>query len=212
MSKSIWFILFTVSFMCHVTSANATPKEIMIIRHTDKLIQDEPGPALSAPGLARSISFAFYFLKRFGEPDFIIAADDEKITGKEIAIRSIQTVAPLANLLQERHPNQPYPILHPYPSDNFQQLADDLLKQPMFNGKRVLICWSHQRIAKLTAALGVTDNIPDWPRPDYDTVYDLQFQSGLNKIAFTVLRNQFPVNTHLTWDMLNKSINGSKSS
>lgn len=206
MSKFIWVMLL----LSGMTIAHAAPKEIIIIRHTDKLLQDEPGPTLSAPGMARSISFAFYFLKRFGEPDYIIAADDKKESGKDIAIRSLQTVAPLANIMQERHPQVDYPILHPYPSDSYQQLANVLLTSSIFNGKRVVICWSHQHIAKLTAALGVTDNIPDWPRPDYDTVYYLQFQSGQNKVAITILRNQFPVNAHLTWDELNKNIIGIK--
>lgn len=206
MSKCIWVIFL----LCSLTTAYAAPKEIIIIRHTDKLLQDEPGPTLSAPGLARSITFAFYCLKRFGEPDYVIAADDTNERGKDIAIRSLQTVAPLANIMQQRHPQQAYPILHPYPSESYQQLANELLNLPMFNGKRVVICWSHQLIAKLTAALGVTDNIPDWPRPDYDTVYYLQFQPGQNKVAFTILRNQFPVNAHLTWDELNKNIIGIK--
>lgn len=200
----IKFMLGTVL----ITPVNvyAAPREIIIIRHADKLDMTESGPALSAQGLMRSIKFAFYFLDKFGEPDYIIAADDQKSDGKEIAIRSIQTVAPLANMMQERVPNQDYPIIHPYPSDSYEELADFLLDGAKFNNKLVLICWSHQRIAKLAAALGVTQNIPEWPRLDYDTVYVLKYDRAGKLTEFVELKNQFSVRLKGSWPELRDKI------
>lgn len=184
----------------------AAPREIIIIRHADKLELPEAGPALSAQGIMRSIKFAFYFLEKFGEPDYIIAADDQKSDGKEIAIRSIQTVAPLANMMQIKYPDHDYPIVHPYPSDSYEQLADYLLEDAKFRDKRVLVCWSHQRISKLAEALGVTQSIPAWPKLDYDTVYVLRYDRAGNFTEFKELKNQFPVHSKNSWPELRDKI------
>lgn len=189
-----------------VGMSHAAPREIIIVRHADKLEQIESGPALSAQGIMRSIKFAFYFLEKFGEPDFIVAADDQKETGKEIAIRSIQTVAPLANIMQIRYPDHDFPIIHPYPSDSYQQLADHLLNDEKFDDKLVLICWSHQRIAKLAAALGVVQPLPAWPKLDYDTVYIIDYDSSGYFKKFTELKNQFPVRLQGSWTALRDKI------
>lgn len=209
MSKFLSNLVIKIMLGALIITANeayATPREIIIIRHADKLDITQSGPALSAQGIVRSIKFAFYFLEKFGVPDYIIAADDQKSDGKEIAIRSIQTVAPLANMMQERFPNQDYPIIHPYPSDSYEELADFLLEETKFNDKLVLICWSHQRIAKLAAALGVTQNIPEWPRLDYDTVYVLKYDRAGKLTEFVELKNQFPVRLKGSWPELHDKI------
>ena len=192
----IFFILNLI-----LTTALAAPREIIIIRHADKLDQDESGPALSATGMVRSIKFAYYFLQKFGEPDFIFSAGDTKDGGKEIAIRSLQTVAPLANIMQERHPEADYPILHHYSNNRYDLLAYDLLHNAIYNNKLIIICWSHQRIAKLAEALGVRSNIPEWPRSEYDTVYVLQYTSSSNA-NLTELKQQFPIRQAYTWEAL----------
>lgn len=200
--------LVTAAFMVMIamSSARAAPREIIIIRHADKLDQTETGPTLSAQGIMRSIKFSFYFLDKFGEPDFIVAADDQKDNGKEIAIRSIQTVAPLANIMQARYPNKDFPIIHPYPSDSYQELANYLMNNEKFDGKLVLICWSHQRIAKLAMALGVTQPLPAWPKLDYDTVYKLDYDRVGNFKKFTELKNQYPVLMQGSWLELHNKI------
>lgn len=203
------YLLFFIVVSLFLSSfAHAIPRQIIIIRHADKLDQEEAGPALSAKGLLRSLKFAFYFMDKFGEPDFIVAADDQKISGKEIAIRSIQTVAPLANMMQVRHPEKDYPILHPYPSDSYEDLADLLLTDPKFDDKLVLVCWSHKRIAKLVAALGVLSPVPVWPRHDYDTVYVLTWQDTQTPL-FTEYKNQFPLRFEGDWQEVRKKLFGS---
>lgn len=205
--KFISTSLLVIMCSAVVTSiSTAAPREIIIIRHADKLDQTESGPTLSAQGIMRSIKFAFYFMEKFGEPDFIVAADDQKENGKEIAIRSIQTVAPLANIMQMRYPEHDFPIIHPYPSDSYQQLADHLLNDEKYDDKLVLICWSHQRIAKLATALGVTHSIPAWPRNDYDTVYILDYDAAGNFKKFAELKKQFPVRWQGSWAELRDKI------
>lgn len=205
--RSISQCLIAITCAAVISSISyAAPREIIIIRHADKLDQMESGPTLSAQGIMRSIKFAFYFLGKFGEPDFIVAADDQKENGKEIAIRSIQTVAPLANIMQMRHAEDDFPIIHPYPSDGYQELAEHLLNDEKYDDKLVLICWSHQRIAKLATALGVTQTIPAWPRNDYDTVYIINYDSAGYFKKFTELKNQFPVRLQGSWAELRDKI------
>lgn len=199
-------LIVLMSFAVISNISYAAPREIIIIRHADKLDQTESGPTLSAQGIMRSIKFAFYFLEKFGEPDFIVAADDQKENGKEIAIRSIQTVAPLANIMQIRHSEYDFPIIHPYPSDSYQELAEHLLNDDKYDDKLVLICWSHQRIAKLAAALGVKQTIPAWPKNDYDTVYIIDYDSAGYYKKFTELKNQFPVSLQGSWAELRDKI------
>lgn len=205
-NPALKFVMAVMIVMISMRGVHAAPREIIIIRHADKLEQTETGPTLSAQGTMRSIKFSFYFLEKFGEPDFIIAADDQKGNGKEIAIRSLQTVAPLANIMQTRYPENDYPIIHPYPSDSYQELADYLLTDEKFDDKLVLICWSHQRIAKLATALGVSQPLPAWPKLDYDTVYKLDFDRVGNFKKFTELKNQFPVHMQGSWLELHNKI------
>lgn len=190
--------------LCVVLSSSvlAAPKEIIIIRHADKLDQEETGPALSAKGMMRSIKFAYYFLNKFGEPDYIFSADSKRPDGREVAIRSLQTVAPLANMLAIKHPDTGFEISHPYASVDYDDLAKELLENDDYNDATILVCWSHKRIPNLTKALGVTDYIEEWPRYDYDTVFVLQYDSYGAVRNFKILRNQFPVNVQDSWNVM----------
>ncbi|EKD69931.1 MAG: phosphoglycerate mutase [uncultured bacterium] len=183
----------------------AYPKEIIIIRHADKLVQNEPGPTLSAKGELRAIKFAFYFLDKFGEPDYLIAANAVSETGKNSSQRELETLAPLANILAERHSEKDIPILHPYTSNHYPKLVKYIFGTAKFDEKKILICWHHAKIKKLVEELGVKSNIDDWPDDDFDTVYDIHF-TKLGKIEnFEILKNQYPIQFNGSWrDIYNK--------
>jgi hypothetical protein len=189
-------VLFNLVFVSFVYAA---PREVIIIRHGDKLQQTETGPALSAKGEIRSIKFAFYFLNKFGVPDYMIAADPVDTQGKNSSIRPIQTLAPLANMLEEKYPEVDVPILHPYESSDYAKLAKYILDNKQFNGKLILICWSHGKIPDLAAKLGVNDPIPDWDKNDYDSVYVLNFDGSGKVKEFNILSNQYPVDFSGSW-------------
>ena len=76
------------------------------------------------------------------------------------------------------------------------------MQKSQYKNKRVLNCWSHKRINKLAEALGVKDNIPAWPRLDYETVYYLQYTDGLQVPKLTILQQQFPVGDNFSWQHL----------
>jgi hypothetical protein len=48
----------------------------------------------------------------------------------------------------------------------------------------VLVAWEHVNIQWLTEDLGVpSTQIPSWPDSDYDTVYVLEFDSAVQRLA-----------------------------
>lgn len=179
-------------------TAIATPEQIIIIRHADKLKQENKGPTLSAKGYIRAIKFAYYYLKNYREPDFLFAKNPEDNHGKDISFRELQTLAPLANMLEQAHPENYISVLHPYNSDEYQKLADLILTNKKFNHKTILICWNHLNIPNLAHALGVTASIPDWSDKDFDSVFVLNYYNR-DVPDFIILRNQYPMTDEPTW-------------
>lgn len=196
-------IYTSIVFLVLSGSVVATPREIVMIRHADKLpLKGTAGPALTAKGVVRSVKFAYYFLNTFGEPDYIIAAGATKRSGKENSIRSLQTVGPLANMLAMKYPEKNYPILHPFASAQYKELAKFLLTDERFDNKLVLVCWSHSKINKIAHHLRVEQDIEPWPRETYDTVYDIQYHQDGDVSQFQVLENQYPINLRGAWSEL----------
>lgn len=193
------------TLICLILSYNvyAVPRQIILLRHADKLNQKITGPALSPTGYVRAVKFSFYLLSRFGEPDFVIAG---KPKGKNASIRELQTVGPLVNLLAMRHPDKIYPIMHPFKHDEFQNLAEYLLTNSKFDNSLILICWRHTKIIELAQALGVTEALTPWPDDDYDSVYVLEYKTtgkSTGRLSnFYILRNQYPVNESINWDTI----------
>ena len=201
MKKTFGMMLFFILGIA-VNTAFAVPKEVIIIRHGDKLLQPEPGPTLSPKGIVRSLAFAHYFINQFGEPDFIVATAPINEQGKDSSIRELQTIAPLANLVAAHHAKTDFPILHPYKSSEFSRLANYLLKDKKFAGKKILICWNHTVIPQLAETLGVSESLQVWPSDDFDTVYVLQYDSKGAVTQFKMLHNQYPVTFNGSWQEL----------
>lgn len=175
----------------------AVPKEIILIRHADKLDQAKPGPFLSPMGLVRAQQFATYYMSHFHEPDYIITTAHTHSSNREL-----QTVMPLVTQLAMRHPNGGQPILigDEYKHDKdkkhrskLENLYTDLLNDPKFDGKTILICWHHGEIPALLDGLGVTPHQHKLEDDNYDTVYDINFDKVQGVIKLSVLSNQYPV-------------------
>src|SRR5690348_9355788 len=98
----ISMVLFSLIFVLFVSVAKACPKQIIIIRHAEKLTQSHAGPFLSPQGQMRSLAFANYYLNKFHVPDFIVATNPLE-PKKLSSMRELQTIAPLANELTARH-------------------------------------------------------------------------------------------------------------
>lgn len=190
-------LILNLSLFCG-EHAFAFPKEIILIRHADKLNQAKPGPFLSPKGEIRSIAFANYYLNKFSEPDYIIATGPTD-SGKGSSMREIQTVAPLANILAERHPQTGFTILRYYRNKDSQELINDLLHDKKYNGKIILICWHHAKIPQLLKGLGVAHIQKKLDINNFDTVYVVKYDSSGKITQFNLLEQQYTVLFNGSW-------------
>lgn len=180
--------------------AFCAPREIVIIRHGDKWPQSSPGPFLSPKGQLRAEKFVPYFLKTFGQPDFIIATKpgDAKHPDESGSVRPLQTVAPLANQLSHDQKKN-YPVQFQFYQKQYAQLAKALLHEKQYQDKLILVCWHHGKINFLAQDLGVKQSLPKWQSNDYDQVYVLKYGKNGAVTSFQILKNQYPVNTNPIW-------------
>lgn len=162
-------ILLTMSIsFATLSSVWATPKNVIIIRHAEKI----PGEShLNLRGHERAAALAHYFsgtpLYNDPAPTHIFAA---ALSAPDASIRPIQTCTPIAN-----HYNLPLNIAFKRTETN--QLAQELLKNPQYDGSTVLICWSHGHIRPIVLALGGEDP-GKWPEETFDQVYLLTFDDS----------------------------------
>ena len=188
----------------------ASPREIIIVRHGDKLVgptksHDYTGRYLSAKGQVRAEKLAVYYMAHFPKPDFIFATKpaDSKAAHESTSYRPLQTVMPLANLLTAQGGGDV--IIHtPYYEKDYGKLASHLLMDKKYDQQFILICWQHERINLMAQALGVTESLPKWQGKDYDQVYILKYDAKGKLRSFQILKNQYPVNGDPAWEQLAK--------
>lgn len=190
------FLLLAITLLISATCF-ATPKEIIIIRHGDKLPQKSPGVTLSAKGQLRAEALVPYFLKTFGRPDFIFVSKPSAKHSKSHSFREIQTVAPLANRLTQLE-HKAFPINYPYRAPNYANLADLLLSNVKYDNKLILVCWDHRVIPKLAKLLGVNQKLTAWPKEDFDSVYIIKYTLSGKVRSFKILNHQYSV-PNINW-------------
>jgi hypothetical protein len=168
MFRALMFALVVFSF---VSSAHATPAQVLLIRHAEKPDGDE-GIHLSERGRERAAALAGFFSK------------DPRVTTRGIAsevfgaapndagnsVRSIETVEPFA---QSRHL-----IVHTeFKTNNFRALANALLSDKRYDGKVILVCWVRDEIPAFANALGVNGKLK-WKPTTFDRVWRIDFKDG----------------------------------
>ncbi len=159
-----------VCLLALVLSANASaiPARVLIIRHGEK---PDQGDGLSPKGFARANALPAFFASnpiatQYGPPAGIFAAAPKATDG---SVRSIQTIMPTA---QAFHVN----LDTRFTKDDVQQVAYQVLNNPAFQGRMVIICWTHETIPALAAALGVLPMPPPWKDEVFDRVWQLDYQ------------------------------------
>lgn len=158
--------LFAQSFNRDTQEGAANrPKQILIIRHAEKS-DLKTDVDLNPRGYARAAALPTLFPSRFPIPDFLFAARQSKHSN-----RPVETITPLARALGLKIDNT-------YPNEDFGGLARRVLKQPVYGGKIVLICWHHENIPALARALGVTNAPAHWPEKRFDQVWRIEYPEG----------------------------------
>jgi hypothetical protein len=148
------------------------PAQIILIRHAEKPA-DAKNPHLSRAGVARAKRLVSFVttnpaLTRFGMPVAVFATQTTKDQNGQ---RTQETVAPLARALKLR-------VQTPFLGKDYAGLAKLILANPAYAGKTVLICWNHEEIPQLAAALGVTPEPPKWKGAVFDLVYVISYHDG----------------------------------
>jgi hypothetical protein len=148
----------------------AGPAAIVLIRHAEEP-HDPANPHLSQDGVARADRFVEFMthdpaMIRLGAPAAIFATET---TNDGNGQRTQETVAPLAKVLRLQ-------VQTPYHGRDYAKLARRVMSDPAFAGKTVVICWNHEWLPELAAALGVTPQPPKWKSKVYDQVYVISFR------------------------------------
>lgn len=148
------------------------PAQIILIRHADEPA-DPRDPHLSPAGVRRAEQLVSFIttdpvMTRFGLPVAVFATRTTKDGNGQ---RTQETVAPLARVLR-------LPVQTPFLGRDYAALASLILADPAYAGKAILICWNHEEIPQLAAALGVTPEPPKWKQSVFDRVYVISYHDG----------------------------------
>jgi hypothetical protein len=153
----------------HAQEPKNYPAHILIIRHAEKPPAGEESVDLSPRGKERARALRNLFKKsetrpkKLPTPDFVFATKD---TDK--SHRPTQTVAHLAKKLGLK-------VDDSYANADFEQLAKELLSNPRYAGKTVLICWHHGQIRDLAGKLKAAGVPREWKDPIFDRVWRIDY-------------------------------------
>ncbi len=147
---------------------SAPPWRVLIIRHGEKpgdpcIDGSADGPNLSSRGYERAEALAADVPTQFGRPDFIIATQATRSSN-----RPIETITPLSKAIAVA-------IDHKHSNDNYDKVAADILSNPKYAGKQVLICWHHGKIPELTVLLRGQPPVSPWPCNMFDRVWQITY-------------------------------------
>jgi broad specificity phosphatase PhoE len=169
----VWLVALAVlATACRGFAASDSPPSgphvILIIRHAEKT-GSKTDFDLSKRGYERADALAKAIPAHFPKPDYLIATKKSKSSN-----RPVETITPLGEALHE-------PVEAKYKNKEFEQLAIELLTDPKYAGKTVLISWHHGNIPDLAHALGAKDAPKEWGDDVFDRVWQLTYEKGAAK-------------------------------
>src|ERR1051326_4049803 len=167
-----WSYLLPLMAVLAMRSAFAQPAEIVIIRHGEKP-EDPKAFHLSKRGQERAKALVEFFTKneqviRHGLPAALFAS---RSTPHGHGQRPLETLEPTAKKLH-------LAIETPYESEEYAKLAAHVLHHGAYRGKTVVICWVHEHMPQLAAALGVSPEPRKWKEHVYDMAYVITYSGG----------------------------------
>ena len=149
----------------------AQPQQVLLIRHAEKS-GDIDDIHINAQGQKRAEALPKLFEKSFAKPDFIFAAKQSKHSN-----RCVETVTPLAKHLNLK-------IHDKFEDNEFGELANELLTNPKYANKVVLVCWHHGNLPDLATKLKATDVPHEWKDAVFDRVWLITYGDS-GKVKFT---------------------------
>jgi len=170
--------LFAIALVTTVTAqkpaASTLPARVIIIRHGEKP-RDEDNHHLSKAGQKRAKDLVAFITTRYpGTVTLFATRPSKKLDG----IRTRETLEPLKRKLAVS-------IQTPFESEKFAGLAKEIRTNRRYAGKTILICWTHDEIPDLAAALGVRPKPARWKSSVFDRVYVITYSGGKATLSTT---------------------------
>lgn len=158
--------IFLFLFLFSLT-AQATPSQIIILRHAEK--PAKKSEELSEKGFQRAAALPKVFQSRSdllqnGLPVAFFASGYVK---GDTSKRAEQTIRP-ASLATKR------PLITRFRKGQEDEIAEEILTNPNFDGKTVVICWTHSVLPELAHALGARGAPEDWDGQVFDRFWILK--------------------------------------
>lgn len=146
----------------------AMPAQVVLMRHAEKA---SSGAYLSLKGRQRAAALVPTFL---GSPSLLhygppVAIYVMKSGNKEPAVRWAQTVIEVADQLNISLQNQ-------YNRREIEALVKEIKGSEEYEGKMVLICWSHGELPKIAELFGAKKAPKKWDREVFDRFWIITFQ------------------------------------
>jgi hypothetical protein len=169
------FYALAVAVLLGTGQAYAAPSQVIFIRHAEKPAE---GHELSAQGFKRAQALVKFFttnpaVTKYGTPVAIYAAAPKN---EDSSIRSIQTVTPLARAVG-------VPVNDSFTRGQTTRLVRDIMENPYYDGRLVLVCWQHERLVDAALELAEYNNssvaLPlYWDSDTYDRAWVLDLNNG----------------------------------
>lgn len=150
---------------CGASDPSKNPRMVILIRHGEKPPKTDHSPHLNPTGVERAQRLPLLFSPGrsavLPPPDVLFATHASASSNREY-----ETLHPLAQALHLEINTQ-------YGEDDVAGLTSEILSGKCA-GKVVLVCWHHEKIAAIAAALGVPDP-PAWPGSTFDRLWKIQW-------------------------------------
>jgi hypothetical protein len=166
--------VFSALVLILSSNAFATPAEIVIIRHGEK---PKKGDELSQQGCERAYTLPQFFesspvVNAYGRPVAIYASQPDHAGS---SMRPAETITPTAEAMGIE-------VQDPVTRLDYGPIVQDIMNNPSYNGRTVLISWEHDAIPGLVEALGVKVPNSDqkWPDDVFDEAWILTFSGKAN--------------------------------
>ncbi len=174
-------VIFMLGLACRTTpSRSETPVQakppattegphiVLIIRHAEKPEDTggEKSPDLAPRGFERAAALAKVIPDHFPRPDFLLATKRSAHSN-----RPVETIEPLSKAINLK-------IEATFKDEEYADIAHEVLTDPKFGGKTVLIAWHHGKIPELAHALGAAEAPDKWDSNVFDRVWEITFDHG----------------------------------
>jgi hypothetical protein len=156
------------AFLLSTFSLWSLPSQVILMRHGEK---PPEGNYLSLKGRERAAALVpcflgFPALLHYGPPAAIYAMKSSPL---DPSIRSEQTMMFLADELN-------LPIQNEFGYRETEQLVEKIKNAEEYEGKMVIICWSHTELPKLAMRLGAKNSPKRWSEEVFDRFWILTFE------------------------------------